>query len=68
MQVRTIGLRECLERVIAKSEYEQKRGRLGGGRGIGLAGSSYISGAGLPIYWNAMPHSACRSRSTAAGE
>ncbi|MBI3733777.1 MAG: molybdopterin-dependent oxidoreductase [Chloroflexi bacterium] len=26
-------------------------------RGIGLAGSSYISGAGLPIYWNNMPHS-----------
>src|SRR6266496_1460549 len=57
MQVRTIGLRECLERVIAKSGYDSKRGRLGGGRGIGLAGSSYISGAGLPIYWNAMPHS-----------
>src|SRR5437667_6388023 len=57
MQVRTTGLRECLERVIAKSGYDSKRGRLGGGRGIGLAGSSYISGAGLPIYWNAMPHS-----------
>ncbi len=26
-------------------------------RGIGLAGSAYISGAGLPIYWNSMPHS-----------
>jgi CO/xanthine dehydrogenase Mo-binding subunit len=26
-------------------------------RGIGLAGSCYISGAGLPIYWNNMPHS-----------
>ncbi len=26
-------------------------------RGIGLAGSSYISGAGLPIYWNNLPHS-----------
>src|ERR1700730_15319238 len=57
MQVRTIGLRECLERVLEKSGYGQKRGRLGDGRGIGLAGSAYISGAGLPIYWNAMPHS-----------
>jgi 4-hydroxybenzoyl-CoA reductase alpha subunit len=26
-------------------------------RGIGVAGSAYISGAGLPIYWNEMPHS-----------
>ena len=24
---------------------------------MGLACSSYISGAGLPIYWNNMPHS-----------
>ena len=32
-------------------------GRLGAGRGLGIAGSAYISGAGLPIYWNAMPHS-----------
>jgi 4-hydroxybenzoyl-CoA reductase subunit alpha len=57
MQVKTIGLRECLERVIARSGYREKRGRLGPGRGIALAGSAYISGAGLPIYWNAMPHS-----------
>ena len=57
MQVRTIGLKECLEKVIAKSGYAGKRGHLGPGRGIGLAGSAYISGAGLPIYWNAMPHS-----------
>ena len=27
------------------------------GRGLGLACSSYICGAGLPIYWNAMPQS-----------
>lgn len=26
-------------------------------RGVGLACSSYLSGAGLPIYWNEMPHS-----------
>jgi 4-hydroxybenzoyl-CoA reductase alpha subunit len=25
--------------------------------GIGLACSSYLSGAGLPVYWNEMPHS-----------
>ena len=35
-----------------------KCGKLpGAGRGVGIAGSAYISGAGLPIYWNDMPHS-----------
>jgi len=57
MQVRTIGLRECLERVVERSGFSAKRGRLGAGRGVGVAASAYISGAGLPIYWNAMPHS-----------
>ncbi|PYQ01993.1 MAG: aldehyde oxidase [Acidobacteria bacterium] len=57
MKVRTIGLRECLERVVEASGFSEKRGRLGPGRGVGLAASAYISGAGLPIYWNAMPHS-----------
>lgn len=57
MKVRTIGLPACLTRVIERSGYRDKRGRLGRGRGVGLAASAYISGAGLPIYWNAMPHS-----------
>jgi 4-hydroxybenzoyl-CoA reductase alpha subunit len=57
MQVRTTGLVECLDRVVEKSGWWDRRGRLGPGRGLGLAASAYISGAGLPIYWNAMPHS-----------
>ena len=56
MQVKTIGLKACLERVIERSGYREKHGQMGNGRGIGIAGSAYISGAGLPIYWNAMPH------------
>src|SRR5204863_10016813 len=32
-------------------------GKLPYGGGVGLACSSYLSGAGLPIYWNDMPHS-----------
>ena len=27
------------------------------GRGVGIACSAYMCGAGLPIYWNKMPHS-----------
>jgi 4-hydroxybenzoyl-CoA reductase alpha subunit len=32
------------------------------GRGIGIACSSYICGAGLPIYWNNMPQSGVQLR------
>ena len=32
-------------------------GKLPLGRGVGLACSSYLSGAGLPINWNDLPHS-----------
>ncbi len=57
LRVGTIGLGECLVKVSERSKFGKKHGRLPKGRGVGLAASSYISGAGLPIYWNAMPHS-----------
>jgi 4-hydroxybenzoyl-CoA reductase alpha subunit len=57
LKLRTVGLKECLERVAERSEFEKKHGKLRRGRGIGLAASSYITGAGLPIYWNKLPHS-----------
>src|SRR5436309_12702873 len=41
MQVRTIGLKECVEKGIAKRCYASKPGRREPGRGIGLAGSAY---------------------------
>jgi len=57
LEIRTVGLKECLERVGERSEFRRKRGNLPRGRGIGLAASSYLTGAGLPIYWNHLPHS-----------
>jgi len=57
MQIRTNQLGRCIEQVVAASGWKERRGRLPRGHGLGLACSSYISGAGLPIYWNAMPHS-----------
>jgi len=57
MRIGTIGLRECIEAVVRGSGWKERRGNLGFGRGLGLACSSYLSGAGLPIYWNEMPHS-----------
>jgi len=57
MQVGTIGLDACIRTAVEKSGWREKFGKLPEGRGIGLACSSYLSGAGLPIYWNKMPHS-----------
>ncbi|MGH7318562.1 MAG: molybdopterin cofactor-binding domain-containing protein [Candidatus Rokuibacteriota bacterium] len=57
LTITTSGLRECIDRVVAASGWREKFGKLPKGRGIGFAVSSYISGAGLPIYWNDMPHS-----------
>ncbi|HZP47320.1 MAG TPA: molybdopterin cofactor-binding domain-containing protein [Vicinamibacterales bacterium] len=57
LRVGTIGLAECIRRVTTASDWGTRFRRLPAGRGIGLACSSYLSGAGLPIYWNDMPHS-----------
>jgi 4-hydroxybenzoyl-CoA reductase alpha subunit len=57
LRVGTIGLAECIRRVVARSGWRDTHGKLPYGRGVGLACSSYLSGAGLAIYWNDMPHS-----------
>ena len=53
----TVNLRECIERVVRSSGWKEKFHKLPEGRGVGLACSAYLTGAGLPIYWNKMPHS-----------
>jgi 4-hydroxybenzoyl-CoA reductase subunit alpha len=57
LRITTMGLGECLERAGQRTDFSAKHGQLPPGKGIGIAGSAYISGAGLPIYWNEMPHS-----------
>ena len=57
MRVRTIGLAECIRSVVKRSDWHAKFRKLPHGRGVGLACSSYLSGAGLPINWNDLPHS-----------
>jgi len=58
LQIGSTGLAECIERVVAMSGWKTRRGRLGAGRGLGLACSTYLCGAGVSIYWNKLPHSA----------
>ena len=57
LRVGSMGLGKCIEKVVEGSGWKNKYKRLPYGKGIGIACSSYICGAGLPIYWNSMPHS-----------
>jgi 4-hydroxybenzoyl-CoA reductase alpha subunit len=62
LRISTTGLKECIEKVAARAEWKRKFRQLPYGRGVGFAASAYISGAGLPIYWNKMPHSGVQIR------
>jgi CO/xanthine dehydrogenase Mo-binding subunit len=62
LRISTCGLKECIEKVAERSGWKDKFRKLPYGRGVGFAASAYISGAGLPIYWNKMPHSGVQLR------
>src|SRR6266576_1340033 len=53
----TVNLGECIRRVVEASDWKTKFRKLPEGRGVGMACSAYLTGAGLPIYWNKMPPS-----------
>ncbi len=62
LRIGSMGLGACIEKVVTGSNWKTRRGKRevtkdGRIRGLGLACSSYLSGAGLPIYWNGLPHS-----------
>jgi 4-hydroxybenzoyl-CoA reductase subunit alpha len=67
LTVSTIGLGECIDRVVEASGWREKRGKLPPGRGMGIACSSYLTGAGTAIYWNDMPHSGVVVRADRSG-
>jgi 4-hydroxybenzoyl-CoA reductase alpha subunit len=56
LRITTCALGECLDKVVAASGFNEKHRKLPHGKGVGIACSSYLTGAGLPIYWNKMPH------------
>ncbi len=57
LSIGSMGLGECIRKVVKASGWNERFRQLPDGRGLGLACSSYISGAGVAIYWNNMPHS-----------
>jgi 4-hydroxybenzoyl-CoA reductase alpha subunit len=80
LTVTTIGLGECLDKVVEASGWRDKRQRYQAAsapakplwqsrkrKGIGLACSAYMTGAGTAIYWNNMPHSGVVVRADRSG-
>ncbi|HKC57061.1 MAG TPA: molybdopterin cofactor-binding domain-containing protein, partial [Vicinamibacterales bacterium] len=57
LRIGTIALADCIHSVVRQSDWKNRFRKLPRGRGVGLACSSYLSGAGLPINWNDLPHS-----------
>ena len=69
LRIGSMGLGKCIDKVAEGSDWNNKFSGWNGnsrklplGKGIGIACSSYICGAGLPIYWNNMPQSGVQLR------
>ena len=68
LRIGSMGLGACIDKVAEGSDWKNRfswdsnNRKLPYGKGIGVACSSYICGAGLPIYWNNMPQSGVQLR------
>jgi len=68
LRIGSMGLGQCIDKVVEGSRWrerfswDQDKRKLPFGKGIGIACSSYLCGAGLPIYWNNMPQSGVQLR------
>jgi 4-hydroxybenzoyl-CoA reductase alpha subunit len=67
MRITSNGFLQCLEAVERASGWKDKFRRLPYGRGIGVAGSMYISGTNYCIYPNEMPQSAVQLKLDRSG-
>lgn len=61
------GFLECLRVIEEASGWKTRRGKLPRGRGLGVAGSMYISGTAYPVYPNEMPQSGVQLRIDRSG-
>jgi len=57
LRVQSYGLPECIDKVIERSGWRERKAKLPKGRGLGLACSHYVSGAANSIIRSDMPHS-----------
>ena len=56
LMVNSYGLPQCVDWVEAASGWRARQGKLGRGKGLGMACSHYISGASKPVNWTGEPH------------
>ena len=57
LRVLSYGLPECIDQVVNRSGWEERRDKMPRGRGLGVACSHYVSGAANSIIRSDMPHS-----------
>jgi 4-hydroxybenzoyl-CoA reductase subunit alpha len=57
LRVLSYGLPECIDQVVTRSGWKERKGKLPKGRGLGVACSHYVSGAANSIIRSDMPHS-----------
>ncbi|KKM12511.1 carbon monoxide dehydrogenase [Clostridiales bacterium PH28_bin88] len=57
-KVNSCELTACIQKAREISRWDDKKGKLPKGRGIGIAAGSFVSGAGYPIYRTNLPHAA----------
>ncbi len=57
LKITSVGLRDCIEKVVEASGYRDKVGKMAPNRGIGLACSAYMCGALHGVYPDELPHS-----------
>lgn len=57
LRVQSYGLPECIEKVVERSQWKTRKGKLPPGRGLGIGCSHYVSGAANSIIRSDMPHS-----------
>jgi 4-hydroxybenzoyl-CoA reductase subunit alpha len=57
LRVQSYGLPECIDKIVERSQWNERKGKLPKGRGLGLACSHYVSGAANSIIRSDMPHS-----------
>jgi 4-hydroxybenzoyl-CoA reductase subunit alpha len=77
LRITSCALGECLDAVVERScwhDFRNRKSAMNGNaapektknaaikHGMGIAASAYICGAGKPIYWNDLPHSAVQIR------
>ncbi len=57
LRVLSYGLPECIDQVVTRSGWKERKGKMPHGRGLGVACSHYVSGAANSIIRSDMPHS-----------